>query len=1085
MKSQQKKSLLTYAFLACFSWLAGASIALAHPYASGITNNSGTIYFILNESNSAVTVTLTNIGSGQGATLVASAPASSLPSTVGTNKGVQFFSMTQGATTYTNYSITVSKAGSGTINKISVDSNPLVNFFGPRGVSVNLNPQNKNFGRIYVGNSSAGLTITTFGGVVRSTGRGMYIINADQSDALGRGTNASAAGITFSTATSGTTYSPYRIHVGNDDTLFIADAMTNTCALWETDPDVSTATQVLAGIGLGSEPNGINTNGIIAAGANHGRISSTPLVVGSSGAANLQIYDIDTDYPGGLNHILNYNIGGGSLPSSVTPTILADTGLDTFFIIVDIAFGGTNVYTSGFRSGSDGDGYGGVKVFDSTGTTQIWDSYSASLTPGHDPFFLTQGVSVSPDGQFLATIRSDGSNCVVNLTNGIPDLSTLRTNALNGSTTARSICWDAADNFYVVSGGSDLLRVFSLGLSTVAVTSGDTTGASGNNHGTFQFSIPSTGASVTATTPLASQNHGSAIPGVFTFTRTGQTQNPLTVNFTVGGTATNGADYTFSPVVTTNITFGANQTNVMLTVNPVEDNIPRLTNTVVVTLLNGTNYSLSGQASDTVYIQNTGPQLLKVTALQAPSMYKPFSNDYGSFTITRYGDVSPGYTVTNFALSGTAAVGVDFAPPTVTVNSGDVTETVGVFPLVSTTAYTGNKTVTIGPATDLTVGPGYTATTDTVSLIIIDNAEPAATVLYTNALSDPSDSNNWTLRFASTNDPANLSPQDYDVEFGFSLANDSVGLPPNGSSTALKVTCNKNATGASAGVNLYLNGQTFTGDYAVRFNMNLVQGLSTLTSTEGAIFGIDHSGQATNWWAGDISSNTFHGPWAADGIWWWITSDPGGAGAGDYLEYTGTNNTYPNTGWARIAAVSRNAFPNAFKNVALAPATVPPYSTVGTVGVPANHYSSGQESTWSDVEMKQVKGVVTLSINKTALTVYTNTTMWTNGQIMLGYDDPFQSIGQNGAAYYSNLRVVRLGPPSITAITASGGNVNINFVSTDGDDTTASFVLQSSSVAAGPYADVNPAAVITQPGPTFHTSAPQSGSSQFYRIRHK
>ena len=66
--------------------------------------------------------------------------------------------------------------------------------------------------------------------------------------------------------------------------------------------------------------------------------------------------------------------------------------------------------------------------------------------------------------------------------------------------------------------------------------------------------------------------------------------------------------------------------------------------------------------------------------------------------------------------------------------------------------------------------------------------------------------------------------------------------------------------------------------------------------------------------------------------------------------------------------------------------------------------------------MKQVKNIVTMSINKIPITVYTNATIWNNGKIMLGYDDPFASLGSQGAVYYSNLRVVRIGPPSITAV---------------------------------------------------------------------
>lgn len=80
--------------------------------------------------------------------------------------------------------------------------------------------------------------------------------------------------------------------------------------------------------------------------------------------------------------------------------------------------------------------------------------------------------------------------------------------------------------------------------------------------------------------------------------------------------------------------------------------------------------------------------------------------------------------------------------------------------------------------------------------------------------------------------------------------------------------------------------------------------------------------------------------------------------------------------------------------------------------------------------------------------------------------------------------MVRLGPPSITSITASGSNVVIQFTSTDGDDSTSSFILQSASSVTGPYVNVNPAATFTQ-DPTsgvFQTIYPQNGPAQFYRI---
>src|SRR5690606_34497708 len=49
--------------------------------------------------------------------------------------------------------------------------------------------------------------------------------------------------------------------------------------------------------------------------------------------------------------------------------------------------------------------------------------------------------------------------------------------------------------------------------------------------------------SVVATDAAAGESTSAANPGAFTFTRTGDTSLPLTVNYTVGGSATNGSDY--------------------------------------------------------------------------------------------------------------------------------------------------------------------------------------------------------------------------------------------------------------------------------------------------------------------------------------------------------------------------------------------------------------------------------------------------------------------------------------------------------------------------------------------------------------
>jgi len=83
---------------------------------------------------------------------------------------------------------------------------------------------------------------------------------------------------------------------------------------------------------------------------------------------------------------------------------------------------------------------------------------------------------------------------------------------------------------------------------------------------------------------------------------------------------------------------------------------------------------------------------------------------------------------------------------------------------------------------------------------------------------------------------------------------------------------------------------------------------------------------------------------------------------------------------------------------------------------------------------------------------------------MLGYADPYGGTGgasvgtAEAAAYYANLRVVRLAGPTIVSIAPSSTNMVMQFSTADGDDTAASFILQSCATVNGTYANVSPAA---------------------------
>jgi len=93
---------------------------------------------------------------------------------------------------------------------------------------------------------------------------------------------------------------------------------------------------------------------------------------------------------------------------------------------------------------------------------------------------------------------------------------------------------------------------------------------------------------------------------VFTFTRTGSTTNALTVNYTVGGTATLGTDYTgiSSTGATKTVTFAAGSATAVVTVDPIADTEVEPDETVELTLAAGNGYTIGTTATVSGTITN-------------------------------------------------------------------------------------------------------------------------------------------------------------------------------------------------------------------------------------------------------------------------------------------------------------------------------------------------------------------------------------------------------------------------------------------------------------------------------------------------
>ena len=461
----------------------------AHPYASGITNlGGGVISWVLNEPATDVKVVF------DGGTV-----SNDLGSTPVVGKNT--FSLEA----HTNFAIVVFKVGANSITQISSDLNLYNNFYAPRGVAVNQNAKTWNFGRIYIASANAGQASDN-----RTTTKGIYCMDAASEDILNEGNTAATAGMSLGTST---TYSPYKLYVGPDDSVYAGDAASSRIGgVWRLDPNLAVSSSLF---GLANPSTNTATSG-----TNFGRVVGTPIVSGSLQSNNLVLtftaWDLNLANSSGIfgsstsayQNIYQYNIGGGPLPWKSFPTVITNpigignvngVGMDA-----EIAPDG-KIFITALRSSSS-DGTTNVCVLNSAGTTVLWDSKAQSASYFGDPVndHLSAGdysIAVSPDDKFVVVEGQLNNNfLVMALTNGVPDISTLTTNlgvGANGGLSCRAATFDAADNVYVTSGGSDTLRIFSLGYTTTCVSSNDTT----CTNGSFRITLSSAALAAINTPP--------------------------------------------------------------------------------------------------------------------------------------------------------------------------------------------------------------------------------------------------------------------------------------------------------------------------------------------------------------------------------------------------------------------------------------------------------------------------------------------------------------------------------------------------------------------------------------------------------
>lgn len=149
--------------------------------------------------------------------------------------------------------------------------------------------------------------------------------------------------------------------------------------------------------------------------------------------------------------------------------------------------------------------------------------------------------------------------------------------------------------------------------------------------------------------------NASSDPAIFIATRSGDISGPLTVYYSLSGSALHGVDYEPLPG---SVTFLAGQERAAIAVTPRFDRVGDNSETVTIQLASGgSNYKLGAKNSGTAtLVDNVDPPYVGVIALT--SVREP--STAGKFRFTRQGNKSMSVTV-RYTVSGTAAPGADYS----------------------------------------------------------------------------------------------------------------------------------------------------------------------------------------------------------------------------------------------------------------------------------------------------------------------------------------------------------------------------------------------------------------------------------------
>lgn len=251
------------------------------------------------------------------------------------------------------------------------------------------------------------------------------------------------------------------------------------------------------------------------------------------------------------------------------------------------------------------------------------------------------------------------------------------------------------------------------------------------------------------------------------------------------------------------------------------------------------------------------------------------------------------------------------------------------------------------------------------------------------------------------------SQADTSVTFAYDYSADGIPSAPHSVGTTLGVrfTANMVDPGEAAGLSLSPRGLSLSGDYVVRFdlwmNANGPFPGGGVGSTEFASVGVGLAGDGALVWSSSAP---------ADVVWFGVSGE--GGASQDYRAYVGTamqaadSGVYSGGTDATIRDAGHPYYASAFPGGQTAPASqvAAHAQQTGALNVGTTAFA------WRDVAVEKTGTTVTWSIDGLPIATLDSATaaIRTEGNIALGYFDPFNSVSDNAALSFGIVDNVRV-----------------------------------------------------------------------------